>query len=365
MKTIALSWHPSHHTSITAGGYKRFWEIASRCPVDLLIIDRSPSLYSNTNNDRVKIIEYKFPLFPLPSYIWKIIERILVIISSVSIVLRLNREKGPPVIYIPFSELVELSLAGLIIKWITGGKLVLCNLNVNTYFIDRPLNVLFHRFANRSITISHALKSDLARTGIKIDDVNGVGFSSPSRRGPHRTQKYDAIFIGRHISQKGIFDLINIWDILINHRKLKLELVTIGDVPKFIKQKISSEIRRLRLCEYIHLMGVVTDTEKIEYLAKSKLMVFPSHQEGWGIAPMEALSQSLPVVAYNLPVYSESIGSTPAFRVSPIGDIKKFADLVIDTLSHLKQYQSAASTWTSQLDWKTVAAKEWEIICYG
>ena len=92
-------------------------------------------------------------------------------------------------------------------------------------------------------------------------------------------------------------------------------------------------------------------------------MVFPSKQEGWGIAPMEALSYGVPVIAYELPVYRESIGNSKAFIQIKLGDQRNLAKAVIKVLTNLERYSSSAGQWKPVLDWNKVAMKEWEIVC--
>jgi glycosyltransferase involved in cell wall biosynthesis len=77
---------------------------------------------------------------------------------------------------------------------------------------------------------------------------------------------------------------------------------------------------------------------------------------------MEALSMGLPVVAYDLSVYKESIGSTEALRIVKEGDKNKFVEELLNTLNNLDQYSIAAKSWKPMLTWDDVADKEWKII---
>ena len=362
MKVIALSWHPATTTEIISGGYKRFSEIAKRTPSPIVILDRYPSIYSNLSAGVVQIKEYGRYLDPkflkrLHPYIYDFVQRVItVILLFVSLL-----KERPKIIYVPDSELSHLTLAAIAYKWLFRTKVILANLNVNTIPLELPLNVFLHRFADKIITISSDLKKELAKTKIFSTDVNGVGFDKP-KINKHLPKKFDAIFIGRQIPQKGIFDLINIWNELINIEKKKISLVLVGNVPTYIRVEIDKRIEKFGLKSYMTRLEDVPENQKIELLQSSKIMVFPSHQEGWGIAPMEALSLGLPVVAYDLPVYDESVGKSPAFITVEEGNTKMFAVAVNRTLDSLAKYSRFAKMWRPALTWEKVATREWQLI---
>lgn len=343
---IALSWHPGETSVLSAGGYKRFYEIAKRCPQPLLIIDRSPSLYNDLDNPHVIVEEYD------PGSHHPLLDRLLSLFKILILILR--HKKTVSTIYIPYSEHTHLTLAGVLTKLALQSKLVLCNLNVNTIFPENLVNPFLHSVASKVITLSTSLQKELKFSGIDAKFINGVGFEMP--RTEIQEKKYDAIFIGRHIPQKGIFDLFKIWNILINEMGKKYRLVTIGDIPKFMTPQLKSN-------QHLTILGQLSETEKNKYLSQSKIMVFPSYQEGWGIAPMEALASGLPVIAYNLPVYRESIGVSVAFRTVSPGKVTDFARKIVSTLDHLDHYSILAKKWRPILSWDTVARKEWSVIC--
>lgn len=364
-KIVTLSWYPANSRYYTAGGLRRFAEIAKRTPVPVVIIDRYPSIFRSLASSKVEITEYGKIFDPrfltaVHPIIYYLAQRV---ISVFQILIRLLILKPKPeIIYVPFSEHVHLTLAAILAKLFFNSKVVLCNLNTNIFFAERLLNKFLHSFADKIITISNSLKDDLARTGIYASFVNGVGFNNPKLSKITPVKKYDAIFIGRHTPDKGIFDLLEIWRVLKNKYRKSLSLVTIGNTPDIFKLELEQRIRKYQLGGNIKILGEVSETEKIEYLTQSKVMVFPSRQEGWGIAPMEALSLRLPVVAYNLPVYKESIGENDAFRTVDIGNIEKFAKVVIDTLNNLEKYSHYASEWKPQTSWNEIAKQEWKII---
>ena len=361
-----LSWHPGESALKTAGGFTRAYEIVKSTNQPLIILDKHPSLFSELDSPKVRVLEYSVPsfnflnsTFPL---INKFIDRLLTPIGLLSVFYR--HKLSPTQIYVPYSELPQLTLTGVVLKFLTRSKLILCNLNINSLFLDRVLNVILHKFSDKTITISQNLADQLKKTGIICQFINGVGFDASIYKQNHLVdEKYDAIFIGRHTPEKGIVDLIKIWDILVNKLGHKYTLITVGDIPGYMSGHIDSLISQYGLGGLVKLRGKVNDLEKNKLLKKSRICVFPSRQEGWGIVPMEALTSGLPVVAYNLPVYSESIGDTPGFFVIEVGDLLGFARKIEEVSTNIPKYSLLAKKWRPRHTWDSIAQKELEIIC--
>lgn len=106
---------------------------------------------------------------------------------------------------------------------------------------------------------------------------------------------YDIVWCGRIHPQKGIEDLIKIINYLwtVNNN---LKVCLIG--------KAGPEIARmLHPLTNVYAPGIVSETEKFRLLKSSKVFIFPSHNESFGIAPGEALIAGCHVVCYALPCY--------------------------------------------------------------
>jgi glycosyltransferase-like protein len=61
----------------------------------------------------------------------------------------------------------------------------------------------------------------------------------------------------------------------------------------------------LRLGVDLHLVGTVGDEELVAWYHAADAFVFPSVNEGWGLAVLEALAAGLPVIATSIPVFHE------------------------------------------------------------
>jgi glycosyltransferase involved in cell wall biosynthesis len=127
-----------------------------------------------------------------------------------------------------------------------------------------------------------------------------------------------ACFIGRMVSQKGIFDLLKVMA-GIAQTNPEFRLVMVGTGPE--REYFVAEMERLKL-KNIQLAGFVSETEKISLLKRSTYFFFPSYEEGWGIALAEALYCECRCLCYELPHYRSIFGEFPAYV--RLGDAENF-----------------------------------------
>lgn len=72
----------------------------------------------------------------------------------------------------------------------------------------------------------------------------------------------------------------------------------------------------------IELYDRISDLEKFDLLASSKMLLFPSYFEGYGYPPVEAGWMDVPSVAYDLPLLHETVADTACY--APPGDVAAF-----------------------------------------
>lgn len=140
---------------------------------------------------------------------------------------------------------------------------------------------------------------------------------------------YDAVFLGRLNPSKGIFDLPPIWK-KVTERLPQARLAIIGGGSEAITAKLTAEFEAHGLRGNLDLLGYV-ETEKIyAILKRARIFVFPSHEEGFGIAIVEAMACGAPVVSWDLPVYNKLFGG--AITTVPLGDQQAFAEALLALL---------------------------------
>lgn len=140
----------------------------------------------------------------------------------------------------------------------------------------------------------HSIKFHFTQNGIDPDFLDAAG---------HPTKIYQACFVGGIRLSKGIYDLLSIWNQVVKtFPQAKLALV--GGGSQDIVQKYKDEIIKRQLNASIILTGPLNGQKTITTLKQSQIFLFPSYEEGWGIALHEALGCALPIVCYSLPGYS-------------------------------------------------------------
>ncbi len=173
--------------------------------------------------------------------------------------------------------------------------------------------------------------------------------------------EYDASFVGRIHPTKGISDLIQAWRLVCDKRPdAKLAIVG-GTLPgkAAYEQSLHDKVRESDLEQERHLSGFLETEEVFRTIKSSRVFVFPSYEEGWGLAILEAMACKVPVVAYDLPVYRDIFGDS--LCTVPVGDIDLLARQINDllenrNLQHLKS--EAGYSLATQHDWDAVAAQE-------
>lgn len=233
--------------------------------------------------------------------------------------------------------------------------------DIFSFYGQRLSFFLIKRYADLVITVNPKVKENLEKMGFVDNRIminsNGVDINYFKSITPTGKKTYDGIFFGRLHSSKGIFDLVRIWAVVNKAKPSKLGIIGTGN-PKIL-QELTRTIKRYGLSNNIDVLGYLDDSEAFDIVKSSKVFLFPSHEEGFGIAILEAMACGLPVVAWDLSVY-KSVFPQGIVRV-PIGNIKKCAKEVLELLTNHELYETVSNgalEVASKYDWEQVAQNE-------
>lgn len=219
--------------------------------------------------------------------------------------------------------------------------------------------LLSKKFADLIFTINEPIKNYLVERGARSEKIvltsNGIDYEKIHNIDSNGME-YEGVFLGRVDKIKGAYDLLESWKIVVK-KYPTAKLCIIGDGPD--RRPIETKIKEDNLDKNIILVGKIGEEEKYGLMKKSKLFVYPSYQESWGIVIAEAMACGLPVVTYDLPVYNE-IYDNHIFAVE-LMDTRKMAEKIVDILGNYKEYEKMADerkVFISKYDWANIKRHE-------
>jgi glycosyltransferase involved in cell wall biosynthesis len=225
--------------------------------------------------------------------------------------------------------------------------------------LAEKLSLPLIRSASIVFVVNEEARSDLIEMGFDPAKIqvssNGLDYNYIDTIRPTDDTRYEGCFCGRLVKRKGIYDLIKIWK-LVTYRYPNSKLAIVGDGPEYTS--LFNKLKGINLVENIKLMGFISDQDKFLIMKSSKVFIFPSYEEGWGIAVAEAIACGLNVVVYDIDTY-RVFGKHVS--MVEMGNTSKMAKIIIDLIEQGKNKSTEERKLVrieSVLDWQEVANKE-------
>lgn len=221
------------------------------------------------------------------------------------------------------------------------------------YYFYQKLAIYAMKHLAQLVMVSNNMDKELlVKRGVLSQKImvvyGGVNFEEVRKAREER--KYDACFIGRVHSQKGIPDLLEAWS-LVCRKKKDAKLALVGQLDA-----VKEEVDKRGLNKNIEFLGYLDGIEKFQALKSSKVLLMPSSYEGCALVACEAMACGLPVVAYDLPMLRE-VYPKGMVRV-PIGDIEQLSQEIISLLDdeqRRKRIYEEARELASEFSWEKTA----------
>ena len=175
-------------------------------------------------------------------------------------------------------------------------------------------------------------------------------------------KEYDGVFVGRLHRSKGIMELVDIWGAVCEQRP-RARLAIVGDGNAALRTALEEKIRRLRLEDNVELLGYRDHDGVLALMKRSKILVFPSREEGFGMVIAEAMACGLPVVAWDLPSYL--VNFPGAVLTVPEGETGRMAREILkllDSDDNYLEFRKRGYRVSGALDWSIVAGREMDMI---
>ncbi len=165
-----------------------------------------------------------------------------------------------------------------------------------------------------------------------------------------------AIVLGRVHRAKRVGDAIAAWARLpppLRSEPLRI----VGPDDGGYRRELESLCADLGIAGSVVFYGRVDEAEKWRLLGESAIFVFPSGEEGWGLAVAEAMAAGLPCVTYDLPVYRDIF--VRGRLAVPLGDAGALASACGALLSDAPlraRLASEALDLATTFSWRAAAA---------
>jgi len=169
---------------------------------------------------------------------------------------------------------------------------------------------------------------------------------------PVKLRKYDACFIGRFHYQKGVLELIDIWQKVVKV-KPNAFLAMIGNGESELR--VREKIKKYKLKTNIDLLGFLDGEKKYSIFKQSKIILHPATFDSGGMAAAEAMAWGLPGVSFDLEslktYYPSGMIKTKCYN------LQEFAENIFSLLDDEKYYQKISKEAHEMIiriwNWKT------------
>ncbi len=171
-------------------------------------------------------------------------------------------------------------------------------------------------------------------------------------RQPHKDQTL--LYVGNLYPYKNLGAIIAALPALKrNYPHIKLVIVGQEDV---FGAELREQAERLGVAENVTLAGFVSDQELAAHYAAATLYVFPSLSEGFGLPPLEAMAQGLPVAASTASCLPEVLGDAAVyFNPKDPEDIVRVISETLSSPKKLAELKKAGLAHVKTFSWKRMA----------
>lgn len=231
----------------------------------------------------------------------------------------------------------------------------------------QKFSLLLARRADVVLNINHSVSDYLVGNGFRGERIvvipPGIDPSALDNiSSAPQSLGYDGVFLGRLNINKGALDLIDIWACVVKVIP-DARLGIIGGGDEGIVAKLKFKISDYGIKSNIDLLGYLENERAFPIIKTSKVFLFPSREEGFGIAIVEAMYCGLPVVGWKLPVYAEHF--PVVVETIEGGEFNAFAQQVVHYLRNPEKRAmkvQAGKDCAEKFTWDKTAKKFYECI---
>jgi len=177
-----------------------------------------------------------------------------------------------------------------------------------------------------------------------LEPPAGIDLDLINKSEPLRDVLFDAINVARQGMMKGTPDTIQVMKELKKLGYSSFALIGPTDNGFNIKDYLTDGD--------IKYFGKIEDKIYLYSLMKSsKIMIYPSYVDSFGIVVAEALANGLPVVAYDIPAIKHYYGDCKAVKLVRAGDKEALFKAAVELLGNYKEFKQIAIECAKKYSW--------------
>lgn len=241
------------------------------------------------------------------------------------------------------------------------------NFVLGTYIFlaEKPVTWIYRK--NRFMVISKSTADEVEKRGIPRENIDIVecGIDKDIYRFDPGIAKFETptlLYVGRLKKYKNIeIPIKALPEIRKCVPNARLVIVGSGDHQPDLERQAAA----LDLEKAVEFKGFIPMNEKIAYLRRSHLCVYPSLKEGWGLTNIEANACGTAVLAARVPGLQDSVDEGRSGLLFEFGNTQEFASLAARILTdevYRKSLEMGGLRWAANFSWDKTARATEEIL---
>lgn len=217
------------------------------------------------------------------------------------------------------------------------------------------------------VALSESTAHDLERRGLRhagIDIVHpGLDLAQYQLNGTAvRSDTPLLVYVGRLKRYKQIDIVVRAFArVLTTLPAARLVIVGKGDD----QGRLEDIVRGLGIGTAVQFAGFVSEAEKIAWLQRAHVVLYPSPKEGWGLSTIEAAACGTPVLASDAEGLRDAVRHGVTGFLIPHTDVEAWAQRMLEVLSNAalrQQLGAGGREWARGFDWAVEAEKMRRIV---
>lgn len=237
-------------------------------------------------------------------------------------------------------------------------------LGLYIFLWEKPIPRVYKN--KKFMVISESTKNDLTRRKIPARNIYVIkcGIDHSLYSADPEIEKNDppvVTYVGRLKKYKSIDCVLRALPLVLKKLpEARLVIVGDGDYAPQLKRLT----KQLRLENKVKFTGFVSHKEKVDWLRKARVSVYPSLKEGWGLTNIEANACGTPVLASDVPGLRDSVVVGETGFLFEYGNIEKLAELIIEVMSDSsmrRKLSQGGLRWAQKFSWDKAADQTLEL----